>query len=73
MSDDAFAWAAIAPDWASPPNFIHEGTVRRSRKEVQELIGGTLTDDPRKGWKIAYRRGWRCKRVVIRIAFGKDS
>lgn len=70
MSGETFAWAAIAPDWASPPNFIHEGSVRLTRQEALEYIGSAWvrpgSNDWRDGWRRAYRRGWRCERVVIR-------
>lgn len=72
MSDQYdFGWACVAPDWATPPNFIHVGSVRHSRELAQEHIGKSWAKEgetPRQGWKRAYRAGWRCRRVAVKLA-----
>lgn len=65
-----FAWACVAPHWASPPYFIYTNTVRDRREDAQACIGAAHARDgetPRQGWKRAYRRGWRCRRVAVRL------
>lgn len=65
-----FAWACVAPDWASPPYFIHTGTVRERREDAQAEFGRGWAlegETPRQGWKRAYRKGWRCRRVAVRL------
>lgn len=68
-----FGWAAIAPDWASPPNFIHVSSINDRRVEAQAYIGEAWAKEgetPDQGWQRAYRRGWRCRRVAIRLGDG---
>lgn len=70
MSPPATAWAAIAPEWANPPFFIHTGAVGFTRREVHNSIGSAWSrqgETWREGWRRAYRRGWRVKRVEIRV------
>lgn len=65
-----FGWAAVAPDWGSPPNFIHVDSVRQNRADAQARIGEAWArngETPMQGWKRAYRSGWRCCRVAIRL------
>jgi len=71
-----FAWACIAPGWTSPPHYIHTGTVRDRREDAQAEIGEVWALDgetPRQGWKRAYRRGWRCCRVAVRLSGWEPS
>lgn len=65
---DAFAWAAVAPH-GHPTPYICTGAVRRSRSEAAHEIGAVWADDPRVGWKRAYRRGYRVIRVRVSAAF----
>lgn len=65
-----FGWAAVAPEWASPPHFIHINSVSDTRVEAQAHIGRAWVHDgepPAQGWKRAYRRGWRCRRVAVKL------
>ena len=69
-----FGWAAIAPDWGSPPNFVHIDSASSRRSDAQDYIGKAWAregETPRQGWKRAYRAGWRCRRVAIRLADGR--
>lgn len=69
-----FGWAAVAPDWGSPPNFIHIDSVSYRRADAQAEIGEAWARDdetPTQGWKRAYRQGWRCRRVAVR--FGGEA
>ncbi len=65
-----FAWACVAPDFASPPNFILTNSIRHNRVSSQEYLGEAWAregETNRQGWKRAYRHGWRCRRVAIRL------
>lgn len=71
-----FGWACVAPNWGSPPNFIHTNSVRARREDAQAEIGEAWAregETPRQGWKRAYRIGWRCRRVAVRLAGGSNA
>jgi hypothetical protein len=62
------AWAAQAPDWASPPRYLSPNTVRRTRADAQAASGEVWAESgetPAEGWKRAYRAGWRVVRVRV--------
>jgi hypothetical protein len=66
-----FGWACVSPDDASPPNFILTNSVRNDRSSSQAYLGEAWAHEdetPHQGWRRAYRWGWRCKRVAIRLA-----
>lgn len=70
MSSQTTAWAAIAPEWATPPRFIHDGLIRNRRDQIVDAMGAAWRRDNesvRQGWKRAYRHGWRIKRVRITL------
>lgn len=65
-----FAWACVAPDDASPPNFLNTNSVRDMRSQSQDYLGEAWAHEgetARQGWRRAYRQGWRCRRVAIRL------
>lgn len=64
-----FAWACVATH-GNPRPFIHSNAVRATRVDAQAYIGQAWAredETERQGWKRAYRRGWRCVRVVVRV------
>lgn len=70
---DEFAWACACTD-GSPHPFIHENSVRTNRRDAQACLGEAWRHEGEtveQGWKRAYRRGWRCIRVLISPAFAE--
>ena len=71
---DETAWVCVAIH-GKPRPFVHSNTVRDRRKASQECIASAFTHPGEafskgwisKGWKRAYRKGWRCVRVIISI------
>lgn len=66
----AYAWACTYPpdyNFACP---IATESVRNRRELAQAEIGQhfrVADETPAEGWRRAYRRGFRCTRVVIRL------
>jgi len=61
------AWAAWCT-FGTPVPFIHEGSVRTHRYDVQKYIGEGRASDYEtweRGWKRAYRAGWRAVKVRV--------
>ncbi|ASW06255.1 hypothetical protein [Rhizobium sp. 11515TR] len=68
MKIEDFGWAAFATD-GYPQPYILVHSCRRTRQEVCEYMGESWAIDGetwRKGWKRAYRNGFRVIRVVVR-------
>lgn len=70
-SEPVFAWAAVRPNGQ-----IFPGAVRRSRREIIDLIPqfGIGANDyerlgPKRAYRKCYERGWRCIRVKVIPAF----
>lgn len=64
MTDPAkdYAWAAM-----SPRGRILGGEVHNYANEARESMGAAWNPrDPKKGWRTAYRDGWRVVRVELR-------
>lgn len=69
MQRPAYGWAALRPPWYNAPKAgreIDPASVRQFRREVIEQIGYRYSlENRRKGWREAYRLGWRIIRVRI--------
>lgn len=68
MTRPASAWAIQAPDWASPPHWLHDGCIRRTRAEAIDAFCEPMGVTRVKGWKHLYGRGWRAVRVTVERA-----
>jgi hypothetical protein len=61
------AWAGYCIS-GNPAPFINQYSIRATRREVQQHLGGAHAEydqTPAQGWKKAYRIGWRCVKVRI--------